>query len=85
VWNTAVSLLLRGNQLRQAALLTRCGVLMYDVLLGRSVEQLDCLGVGGGGLCPGCSANLPERCTERTAVRAVLNGPGTTLTQALSG
>src|ERR671911_1654162 len=78
-------LLLSRHQLGQPALLPGCGVLVHDVLLRSSVEELDGLSVCCRSIGSRCRTNLSQSSTERATVGAVLNGPGTALTHTFCG
>src|SRR5688500_8687027 len=82
---TSHFLLLRRHQLGQPALLSRRGILVHDVLLGRAVEQLYGFRVGLSSLRAGGGPHSPECRAECAPLGTVLDRAGTTLTHALRG
>ena len=78
-------LLFGRHQLGQPALLPRGRILVDDVLLTGSIQQLDSFGVGCLDCAPCGRAHFLERSAELTPVSSVQGCPGAGLAHALCG
>src|SRR4051794_33828232 len=77
--------LLTCHQFRQPALLPRGRVLVDDVLLAGTVEQLDRVGVRRLGIGPRCRANLSESGSQLTPLGTIGGSPHSGLAHTLGG
>ena len=77
--------LLPGDEFRQPALLPRRRVLVNDVFLSGTIEELDRLSIRRLGFGTGSGADLPDSSAQLAPLGAIGDSPGTGLTHAFGG
>jgi hypothetical protein len=77
--------LLPGDEFRQTALLPRRRVLVNDVFLSGTIEELHRLSIRRLGFGTGSGADLPDSSAQLAPLGAIGDSPGTGLTHAFGG